>query len=296
MKGKLIILSVSLWILFFTITSFCQGQDINHKFSIKLAGGYGKMTVGDLNTVIERQNSLFSDFAALLGLSKEGELKKLNWGIDLDGEFILNLTENFGIGIGAGYIRKSNDSIASFKGELLELSYSMEPELTTIPVYASIYFFYPVAHSLNVYINGGMGYYWGKFSHTYRMDVEIVGETAAWMESNAQGKDQGFGFHGGAGIEFNIGSSLAFFAEGKGRYCKLKSWGGDETWKDSDGWTDKTSGKWWYYEMLDPDLGKWVPIIEVSEDRPSGFDIKNERKFEADLSGISLRLGLRIKF
>ena len=295
MKGKFAILSVSLW-TFFTLAGFSMGKDQSHKFSLKLTGGYGTMAVCDLNAVIEGQDSYFNDYVALLGLAKEGKLKKLNWGIDLDGEFILNLTENFGIGIGAGYIRRSNDSIASLKQESFKSAYSIEPELTTIPVHASIYFFYPVAHSLNVYINGGMGYYWGKFSVTYRLDAETVGEAPVWMESKSQGNDQGFGFHGGAGIEFNIGSSLALFAEGRGRYCKLKRWEGDETWKDSDGWTDKISGTWWYYEMLDSDLGKWFPLIEAVEDRPSGSDIRNARKFEADLSGVSLRIGLRIKF
>lgn len=117
-----------------------------------------------------------------------------------------------------------------------------------------------------------------------------------WEKSESELKDKGLGFHAGAGLEFNIAPKIAIFIEGKGRYCKLKSWEGDVTWTDSDGWTDSESGTMWYYEAQDSDTNKWYSMFALQEDKPSGYDIRNIREFAVNLTGISLRTGIRIKF
>ena len=91
---------------------------------------------------------------------------------------------------------------------------------------------------------------------------------------------------------------IALFIEGRARYCKLNSWKGDSTYEDSDGNTGDEEGSMWYFELLDQNYGsgEWFPGITISTGTPSGPDIRNVRKFEVDLSGVSLRTGIRIKF
>jgi len=108
-------------------------------------------------------------------------------------------------------------------------------------------------------------------------------------------RDKGLGFHAGAGLEFNIAPKIAIFIEGKGRYCKLKSWEGDSTQTFSNGWTESESGTMWYYEAQNLYTGKWYSKWYLG-DKPSGFNIRNIRKFAINLTGISLRTGIRIKF
>jgi len=52
----------------------------------------------------------------------------------------------------------------------------------------------------------------------------------------------------------------------------------------------------WYYEAQNYYTGKWYSEIVLQEDKPSGYDIRNIREFAANLSGISLRTGIKIKF
>lgn len=296
MKRRLIILSIMIF-AFFSSAEISQAQDSIKGFSIKFTGGYGTMAVRDLNTFIESLENYFGDAAALLGGTREGKFNEINMGFEYEAEFIVKLAGNFGIGVGAGYIQRSKDNEMSLNLELLgEATYSFVPKFTAIPVNLNVYYFYPVTPSMNLFLNGGVGYYFAKFTGDSRIDVEIPAEPSEWSEFEEEVKDRGLGFHGGIGFEFNMGSNIAFFIEGRGRYCKLKSWEGKETSTSSFGFTDKISGTMWYLEEFDSDLGKWYPFIGISKEKPSDLEIRNVREFEGDFSGISLRAGIRIKF
>jgi len=300
MKKKLITLSTMIFVFFFlTSTGIGQAQDFIKGFSLKFTGGYGTMATGDYNTIGEDQEQYFDDYKALIEswngfqVSRTGEFKKINMGLEFEGELIMDLGGTFGIGFGVGYIRRSNESETglSIPG-IGSISYSIEPIITVTPVNLSLYFFPPIAPSMNIYLYGGLGYYMGKLTATSEMAAD-----GYWEKSESELKDKGLGFHAGAGLEFNIAPKIVIFIEGKGRYCKLKSWEGDSTLTDSDGWTGSESGTLWYYEAQGfYDTGKWYSMIVLQEDKPSGYDIRNIREFAANLSGISLRTGIRIKF
>jgi hypothetical protein len=296
MQKNFITLSVMV-LTFFILTGVCQAQDFIKEFSLKFTGGYSTIAVGDFNTVIETQDSYFETYAALFGATKEGELKKFHGGVEFEGEIIMNLTENFGIGIGAGYIQISNENETNLRHELAgEFTYFIKPKFTAVPVNLSLYYFYPVASSTNLYFNGGISYYFGKVTSTSRMDNEPTGGPPEWYRSEGEFKDQGLGFHGGIGLDYLIGSNIGLFLEGKVRYCKLKSWEGDDTLTYSSGVTDKNSGTLWFLEVSDPDIGAEFSQISLAEQKPSDPEIRNAREFEADLSGFSLRAGIRIRF
>jgi len=298
MKRKLIALSTMIFVFFFlTSTGIGQTQDFIKGFSLKFTGGYGTMATGDYNTAGKDQEQLFDDFSALIGATKTGEFKKLNMGLEFEGELIMNLGGTFGIGVGVGYIRRSNESeIGISIVGLGSTSYSYAPIINVSPVNLSLYFFPPAAPSLNFYLYGGVGYYMGKVTSTFRAEAQLVGLPTYWVETESELKDKGLGFHAGAGLEFNIAPKIAIFIEGKGRYCKLKSWQGDSTLTDSDGWTESESGTMWYYEVQSLDTGKWYSQIALQEDKPSRVDIRDIREFKVNLTGISLRTGIRIKF
>lgn len=298
MKRKLIALSTMIFVFFFlTSTGIGQTQDFIKGFSLKFTGGYGTMATGDYNTAGKDQEQLFDDFSALSGATKTGEFKKLNMGLEFEGELIMNLGGTFGIGVGFGYIRRSNESeIGISIAGLGSTTYSYAPIITVTPVNLSLYFFPPAAPSLNFYLYGGVGYYMGKVTSTLRGEFQEVGFLAIWAETESELKDKGLGFHAGAGLEFNIAPKIAIFIEGKGRYCKLKSWEGDSTETASDGWTESESGTMWYYEAQNLDTGKWYSRIALQEDKPSGAGIRDIREFKVNLTGISLRTGIRIKF
>jgi len=294
MKRKLIALSTMTFI-FLALTGMAQAQ---LGFRLKLTGGYGTMATGDYNTVGKDQELYFDNYKSLIEsldgvqVSRTGEFKKINMGIEFEGELIMDLGGTLGIGFGVGYIRRSNESeMGLLISEIGNISSSVEPIITVTPINLSLYFFPPVTPSMNTYLYGGAGYYMGKLMAT--SEIAMDGD---WEKSESELKDKGLGFHIGVGLEFNIVPKIAIFIEGKARYCKLKNWEGDSTLTDSDGWTGSESGTMWYYEAEDYDTGKWYSMIAIQEDKPSGNGIRDIREFEVNLSGISLRTGIRLKF
>jgi opacity protein-like surface antigen len=284
---------------FLFLVGISQAQDFIKGFSVKLTGGYGTMAVGDFNTVMEGYDTLLNDIASILGLTREGELKEINWGFEYEGEFIMNLTENFGIGIGAGYIRRKEKSESSVKAApFFNLTFSGEPEITAIPIKLSAHYFFPVTSQVNVFLNGGIGYYFGKINYHLRSDIQVLDEPEESGKIEGEVKDNALGFHGGIGVEYNVAKNIAFFVEGAGRYAKLKDWEGDETQTLDSQIAEQKSGTLWYYEGLVSDFGteKYYSSFELQEGKLTWPDIRNVRKAEGDLSGFSLRAGIRIKF
>jgi len=290
MKRKLAVLSMLLFAIF-TLTGMSQAQG----FRLKLSGGYGTMTTGDYNSYGAGLDDVLSTLEAL-GATTEGEFNKINLGFEYEAEFILSLPAGFGVGVGVGYIQRSKMTELSATLPLSgSASASLEPKITAVPINVSAYYFTPGIAPLKFFVYGGIGYYYGK------MTIDIREESAPpafWSEQEATLKDQGFGLHGGVGLEFKVAPKIALFLEGRARSCKLNSWKGDSTYEDSDGFTDTDEGSMWYFELLDQNYGsgEWFPGITISTGTPSGPDIRNVRKFEVNLSGISLRTGIRIKF
>ena len=262
-------------------------------FSLKITGGYGTMATGDYNTFGQDWERFISVAADLSGATASGEFKKLNFGLEYEGEFILNLLGGFGIGIGVGYIQRSNQSELGLTEPLAgSLTIIISPYFTATPINVSAYYFSPGVVPLKLFVYGGGGYYIARIKTTFRLEAE---PPAVWAETEGELKDQGFGFHVGGGLEFKFIPKVSFFVEGRYRYCKLKNWEGDETYRDSDGITDEYSGALWYFEEQGPG-GEWYSSIELAENQPDDPAYRNVRPFEADLSGFVLRMGVRIKF
>ena len=301
MKRRLIILSTIIFALF-SLVGIGQSQDFIKGFSLKLTGGYGTMAVGDFNTVVEDLDSLYNYIASYYGVTKEGTLKQLNYGIELEGEIIMKLPGNFGLGIGTGYYLRSKDSEFSieeyypsyegFQGRTI----SLKPKFTAIPITLTFYYFLPSKSLVNLYLNGGIGCYFGKATFTIREDlVPYFDDSPEWNEKQLEAKDQNFGLHGGVGLEFNVISNVAFFIEGNGLYCKLKSWKGDVITEYSHELSDKESGTVFYYE--EEGWGERLYTkFTASKIKPTWDGISNVRKFEFNLSGFSLRGGIIIRF
>ena len=290
MKRKLAVLSMLLFAIF-TLTGMSQAQG----FRLKLTSGYGTMTTGDYNSFGAGLDSLLSTLEAL-GATTEGEFNKINPGFEYEAEFILSLPAGFGVGVGVGYIQRSKMTELSASIPLIgSASASIEPKITAIPINLSAYYFTPGIAPLKFFVYGGIGYYYGRLTADIRENSTLP---TFWSEQEGRLKDQGFGLHGGVGLEFKVALKIALFIEGRAKYCKLKSWNGDATYEDSDGNTGDEVGSMWYFEELDQNYGsgEWFPGTTIATSPPSGPDIRNVRKFEVNLSGVSLRTGIRIKF
>ena len=292
-KGIIIVLTSLLFV--FLMTSPGVAQDSYKKFTLKVSGGYGSISGGDLTTVAAGLNDQLADIARLAGASTSGEIKNAKWGPEFEGEFVYNFTERWGIGLGVGYIRKSIESGAQLQiGTYAGISIDWEPVYKVIPITLNGYYNFPVASKANAYVKGGVGYYFATWDYKIRQENELVGITI-WEENEGSAKDSGLGFQGGLGFEYSLSDSVALFVEGSGRLVNLKNWDVENVNRNALG-TDSETGTFWYVEEYEEDTGKYYPSLELSDDEPSDPDYRNVRKAEISLSGVVFKVGVKFCF
>lgn len=292
-KGIFIVLTAVLGIAL--LASPALAQDSYKKFTLKVSGGYGSISGGDLATVTDGMNEQLDDLASLAGASTSGEIKIPEWGPEVEAEFIYSITERWGIGLGVGYLRKSLESGAQLQiGTYARISLDWEPTFKVVPVTLNGYYNFPVTSKMNAFVKGGVGYYFGTMDYQIRQENELVGITV-WEENEGTANDSGFGFQGGLGIEYSLSDSVALVLEGSGRYANLKNWDVENVNRTALG-TDTERGTFWYVEEYVEDTGKYYPSLELSDDEPTDPDYRNVRKMEISFSGVVFKLGVKFSF
>lgn len=298
MRKKIIIVSIILLTIFLS-SNWSQAGAFFKGFSLKLHGGYGYLSVGDLNTVSE--NWITNTQNRWNPSIVEGKFNKFNQGLEFGGEFLVNLTKNLGLGVGVEQILRNKSSLIWMyklddSGPLIPMywTYYDEAKLSALAVKLSAYYsFFPISW-LSISLQAGLGYYFGKI-HNVHLDNyffdQIVdfgvwgftlGHSRIYHPHEIDVEDNALGFHGGIGFEFNVTDNFFFFIEGIGRSIKLNDWEGDEA-----EWPKK--GKLYYVEFESGDT-----YFYVWETTPP-FGIL-ARKAIIDLTGVSFKAGIKIKF
>jgi hypothetical protein len=278
--------------IFFVFLLPARSGILDWKWSVKLSGGWAYLTGGDLNQGLQGLN----DFARGEYLSVSGQYKKLHAGYDLQGELILNLSPHLGVALGAGYFQASKKSSLSYNFWIISAEDTLHPKINVIPFTLGIYYNFHLSRLLVLNLNAGLGYYWGKLKWEDQYTFEVQGlsdrGTEKWNASKGT-----IGFQGGLGIDFHLTSHLALVFEGFGRYAKLKGLSGDWTLEGKD-----TSGSYresgeralWYFE-LSSETGKY-PMVGLYEERPESSSFLNVHEAAINLSGFSVRAGVKFTF
>lgn len=293
-KKKMALWATILGIILMAATG--MAQEAAPKFSLKLRGGYGSMSGGDLTAIFDGINEFLQDVVARLpGATISGEIKKAKWGPEFDGELVYNFTHRFGVGLGLGYIRRSADSQAELRiGTLGRALFGWESIVQAMPFTLSGYFNLQIASKLHVFAGAGVGYYFVTMNYKSLEQNGLFGITA-WSENEGTAKNNKVGFQGGLGLEYKVSEHMALFIEGRGRYVNLKDWDVDNVYRNSFG-SERFGGTFWYVDRHDADTGKDYPSLELGDEEPSGSDFKNARKAEIGLSGIVFNLGVKYRF
>ena len=294
MKKRVNLLFV-LILLAFVVPSQNYAQDFIKGFNLKLAGGAGTWSGGDFNAFYDDFNYQMNDYSRLFGVLIDGKMENLNWGSDFEGEFILDLTERIGIGIGIGYIHRKNESSVSIKQPPYSQSIEINPTFTAVPIHLNAYYALPVVPRIRAFFKAGVGYYFGK-SEFHVKQINSYNESTYYSEeNNGNGSDNTIGFQGGLGIELDISDNISFFFEGTRRYAKFNDWDIKDIYSSTTGAEPQIRGTFYYYEELDLDTHVYYRNVQFGEEEPVGIGIKNVRKAIIDYAGISLRIGIKIR-
>lgn len=278
-KGLLLLVGIGL----LSISGIVSGEQTwKPTFNLYISGGLGFVNSGDFNTIVRGEKDQWSDADEYFDWA---EWKNM---LDFQGEFILDITRNIGIGIGSGYLSKKS---AGRYGEP-DNEYQRNYTFRFIPISGSLYLTIPAGTIVSFFIKGGADYYFGKM----RQEKEIDYSGSQFLLTEDVSCNT-LGFHIGGGMEFKVAPKVSFVISGLYRIANFKNWTGKA--HDEDEFSSRdVDGELYYYEnhqMWDGEM-HWIPRLTVWSESGLPSNRRNTRLGEINIGGMVLTAGLKIGF
>jgi hypothetical protein len=279
-------LVVSLLLLSIGIT-----QGFGVEFSLKIAGGVSFIQPEEINTVLQSWEEYTITRADqtknwnYLG----GEVSSLKLAYDFEIEFIFSFTPRLAVGLSSGYIFSDvNEEATTLTVErTLGAFHHVKPtKISAIPLIFSGYYIQPINSSLSLIFRGGGGPLWAKYIErdgNKKIDAEKYSYPQS-ISASAQGQI----YLVGLGVVFETESGIRFFMEGSWRKAKITGFSGENKQEETGALT--------YVEEYDSSFDLWQAKYQILSEPPSGENYKEVKQGSIDFGGISVKIGIMIKF
>jgi len=278
-----------------------ERENFNPKFSIKFSGGLNYITGGDINRHLKTYDTYLSEMTYYEG----GETKRVHYLSNLEGELRWDISSKYALSVGIGYIHGENESYFEFRGPFpfqstweSSQNYIIKSGIKTIPLELGIYYTLPLRSRINLLFDIGICYYFSKGS-LYKQHWSSAYGGYFIIYTKEERYDltaNGLGCYGGAGFEFDIANNLALVLEIQGRYARinLKGKRTSSVWEAP--WVEEEGNLYiGERDLMDKGYREHCPDLIISKSRPSGDEFQNIREAVLDLSGLSFKMGIRIK-
>ncbi len=262
--------------------------------SLRFSGGGVWAGIGDMNTHLA---SLDQRYPYLSGAS--GGIEKLrrlsgDWEIELRVE-----TKNrFAFGLAASYSQGGNTSSLFGHTEYgFDREIVVKPETRIImPLGLRVYYSVFSRDMFKVYVHGGAGWYMARMKEAYEVNSiyplgDIYYDNRYWEAKN----NASLGIVGGMGLEFRISKRLSFTTELQARALRIDKFHGTVRYETNygGGLTFGETGTLHFFSVGD--------YYDIDIPLPGDYFIDAaagpaavERNARLDLSGVALRIGLKI--
>lgn len=278
-------------IIFFLILSIGAAKGFGMEFSLKVAGGVSFLDPQEVNSVLQSWGEYWTTRAdstpnwTYIG----GEVSTLKLGYDFEAELIFNLTPRFAIGLSGGYIfgDVSEKATALTIEKVLGTFDHVKPtKVSAIPLILSGYYLLPLTSSLGAFLRAGGGPIWAKY---FERDgnKKIEAESYSYPQS-ISASAQGQVYILSLGIVFKTESGVRFFMEGMWRVATITGFSGENKQQETGALT--------YVKEYDPIYEIWQAKYEIFAEPPSGENYREVKQGTMDLGGVSVKIGIMIKF
>jgi hypothetical protein len=267
-----------------------EKENFKRKLSINLTSGYCSMNVGDINSYLRSFDNFLSETTDYEG----DKIKTLHYFPEMGLEMRLDLSSRFGVNIGIGAISERKKS--SFKYTVDDpLNPSLksprgcyiEQKVTVLPLKLASRYSVFSSYRINLFLDAGLAYFFSKcflYVNNPQSDIAVMQDITYSIGSS------GLGLTGGVGFEYNLANFLALVIEAQGRYSKMRNLEGYTYGPGEDQEGILYIGEK-YYAADD----RYRPYLITSLSKPSGEEYRNMREAVLDLSGFSLKFGIRIR-
>jgi hypothetical protein len=301
MKQRRAIFYLLLFSVLFITTLIYPKENTSSKFSINLKGGLSYIAGGDVNKHLKTYDDYLIDMTQYEG----GETGRLHFGPELEAELRFNLSSKLALSVDIGYISKKNRSVLEFEGPFPfyipfnnRHYFVMSPKIEAMPIKSGIYYTISSRSKTNFFINIGIGYYFSKV-YLYKQHVTPSYGPEAIVYTKEEKYEltaNGLGLHSGIGLEYKLVNNLSLLLEIQGRYF-MKNLSGthissfwEEPWIEEEG--NLYIGE---RDLWDEGYGEHCPDLIISQSTPTGSEFQNIKRAALDLSGILLKVSIRIK-
>ena len=244
-------------------------------------------SVGDLNDGAE---GLARYYESRLSATIDGDVGKLHFGFPVGAEVRVALASGFYVSIGAEHSSIENSSTVTYKRSSSEATYSTRPELRTTPLSLAL-IFYPVRL---IYVKAGLDYTIARCSYFYRLSYPDPNKkTEFWQEWTGKASSSGFGYQLGLGWEHPLTTWFSLLAEFAYRHSRFDDFEGEDIYREAFNYESREEGTL-YRIMASAGGAETFPLVFIRDRRPAEAGVMDVRRAELDLSGLSLRFGLKI--
>jgi opacity protein-like surface antigen len=200
---------------------FLAAHGASAGIGVRVSGALSYISYGDFNDAADYANR-----EGLWASGASGEISAIHWIPEFGGEVIVPVIPRLSIGVGAGIMYgKSSYVLQTSLG-----AYSYEHTVRAYPLTATAYVSLPMLPFARPYVYLGGGAYRTKLA----FKESTSGQTGSG-EASAELLKWGFGFHGGAGLSFDIVPTVQFELELKWRRAIVKGFEGER--RNPDGTT-----------------------------------------------------------
>lgn len=259
--------------------------------SLKLGGGIRIFSPQEINRTL-------SDWVEWKRLEAESrttwtflgaKIPEFSYGLEFEGELLFIISSHWAASVGTGFFYSDLDPTQTevrIDKPLGETILVQPRTISAIPLTISGYFLFPISRIFKTYIKGSAGYAWAKYIEregTRRITNEKFNYIYE-MSSRASGPIYG----GALGIWIETEPGIRFFLETGARWAKMESFQGEMDSGDT--------GTLYFFEEYDADLDFWQAKNRLMSEAPSEPQFRSVQETKVDLSGISIKLGIMIRF
>jgi hypothetical protein len=266
-----------------------HGREKRERLSVAFWLGGRHAAVGDLN---DGAKGLARYYESRLGAFGDGEVEAIHFGYLLGAEVRIPLSSQLALSLGAEYSSGEATSSVAFKEGSSEALYSTKPWLRTTPISLAL-LYYPLRF---LYVKAGLDYTFARCAYFYRFSTpDPYEQSEFWQSWTGEASSSGFGYQLGLGLEWPVGSRISLLAEAAFRQGRLGDLEGEDFYQESTKYQSRERGTLYRIQATagGPEI---FPLVFIRDREPTEAGVLDVRKAELDLSGYSLRLGLKVSF
>lgn len=260
--------------------------------SARFSLGTGFIQSGDLAEGIRGYNDFTS---SLYGSGLQGGFKGPGPGFEPSAEIVFSPGTRWGIGLGFGYSSFSRSSEMSYTVADASVTENLTAGIFAVPLELNFHVFFPVSERVTIDAWAGPGLSLVKMKWDYRMIVGFEGQSGT-DHFEFEAERTAIGGQAGIGIAVRLSEAFDLTAEIRGRLSAAAGFTGHWTETGSgDFWAIDDSGeaKVWAFDLLY--AGKTYRQLSFQESKPAGANVNGAEEAKIGLSGVSVRIGFRIR-